>query len=202
MRQKRLLTSFWDHFDVILTSSWLTILLRYWVNNIIILILFYFIQRSYFGFMLHFSDLMQILTDYTLRELSSSSLYTPISSKTILPSRSYLISFSPACLTFANVKQPVVSTKRTGHRHFCSLPRLLFGAVRPTAMSAFFLWSTGLSFSSGHISVHLPVRPPFPFRCAPFVSPGPPPTRALINFLDGAHYRPDCRQIPTPRRDT
>jgi len=99
-------------------------------------------------------------------------------------------------------RQAVVSTKRIGQRHFCSLRRLLFGAVRPVAMSAFFLWSSGLSFSSRHISVHLSMHPPFPFQCVPFVSPGPPPTRALINFLDGAHYRPDCRQIPTPRRDT
>lgn len=61
-------------------------------------------------------------------------------------------------------------------------------------------WS--LFLHATHLRSFCLCAPSFPFRCVPFVSPGPPPTRALINFLDGAHYRPDCRQIPTPRRDT
>lgn len=64
----------------------------------------------------------------------------------------------------------------------------------PVIYRSLFLFATHLR-SSTRTSL-------FPLSVVPFVSPGPPPKRALINFLDGAHYRPDCRQIPTPRRDT
>lgn len=38
--------------------------------------------------------------------------------------------------------------------------------------------------------------PPFGVLLSP---PRSPSARALISFLDGAHYLPDCRQIPTSR---
>lgn len=151
--------------------------------------------------MSHHPDLMQILTDYALRELTFSDLYTPISSsKTILP---LLFDFLQSSVPYVRQRQAAGNFYETHRATAFLLPSAFIIRCRATRRDECLL--PVIYRSLFLLAIHLRssiVRSPFPFRCAPFVSPGPPLTRALINFLDGAHYRPDCRQIPTPRRDT
>lgn len=158
-------------------------------------------QRSYPGSTSHLPNLILDVTSYSvwlfmLRSIAVKD-FPPIS----LPFNFFHLECSPPYVRQRSPSSGFCETHRAAAFLLPSAFIIRCRATRrdecllPVIYRSLFLLATHLRSSAR-------ARSPFPLRCVPFVSPGPPPTRALINFLDGAHYRPDCRQIPTPRRDT